>query len=282
MTDPEYFDVKIAGWWVWGLSMWIGGGWCSQSSQTRRMVNASRGLGIQSKEIREGHWRKRPMMKRGGVGVQRVSQRIDLNGSKGIHKTHHTRPNLQAGGDGVHAEDVAATQQRRPILARGQGVHRSIPCALEQKMGGLLQYFHALAERLRRVRVCCGDFERILGYSPTTAIGVTAVFLDPPYSSKADRDDDIYRTDDLDVAHRAAKWAIANGDNPLMRIALCGYEGEHDIPDTWSVVSWETQGGYANQSVAKGKKTRGQANKKRERIWFSPNCLNPSQSELSL
>jgi site-specific DNA-adenine methylase len=24
-TDPDYFDAKIAGWWVWGLCCWIGG-----------------------------------------------------------------------------------------------------------------------------------------------------------------------------------------------------------------------------------------------------------------
>ena len=27
--DPEFYDVKIAGWWVWGMSQWIGGGFCS-------------------------------------------------------------------------------------------------------------------------------------------------------------------------------------------------------------------------------------------------------------
>ncbi len=29
LTDPEYYDAKIAGWWVWGLNAWIGGGWCT-------------------------------------------------------------------------------------------------------------------------------------------------------------------------------------------------------------------------------------------------------------
>ena len=27
-NDPEYYDAKVAGWWVWGISIWIGGGWC--------------------------------------------------------------------------------------------------------------------------------------------------------------------------------------------------------------------------------------------------------------
>jgi len=29
-TEPDYYDAKIAGWWVWGLCQWIGSGWCEQ------------------------------------------------------------------------------------------------------------------------------------------------------------------------------------------------------------------------------------------------------------
>src|SRR5690606_15823004 len=29
LEDPDFFDAKIAGWWVWGACAWIGGGWCS-------------------------------------------------------------------------------------------------------------------------------------------------------------------------------------------------------------------------------------------------------------
>ena len=28
MADPDWFDVKAAGWWVWGACAWIGSGWC--------------------------------------------------------------------------------------------------------------------------------------------------------------------------------------------------------------------------------------------------------------
>lgn len=31
-TDPDYYDPKIAGWWVWGSSAWIGSGWCSDKA----------------------------------------------------------------------------------------------------------------------------------------------------------------------------------------------------------------------------------------------------------
>src|SRR4051812_36697157 len=36
LTHPEYFDAKIAGWWVWGICQWIGSGWCSQPTWTGR------------------------------------------------------------------------------------------------------------------------------------------------------------------------------------------------------------------------------------------------------
>ena len=29
LEDPDFYDAKIAGWWVWGACAWIGSGWCS-------------------------------------------------------------------------------------------------------------------------------------------------------------------------------------------------------------------------------------------------------------
>lgn len=28
MGNPDYYDARIAGWWVWGQSIWLGSGWC--------------------------------------------------------------------------------------------------------------------------------------------------------------------------------------------------------------------------------------------------------------
>jgi hypothetical protein len=69
------------------------------------------------------------------------------------------------------------------------------------------------------------------------------------------------------------EWAIENGDNPSLRIALCGYEGEHQMPDSWDCVAWKARGGYGSQGDG-----RGRENAARERIWFSPYCLKPQQS----
>jgi len=120
------------------------------------------------------------------------------------------------------------------------------------------------------VRTVCGDWKRVTSYSVMGFHGITAVFLDPPYSSDAGRDPNIYSVDDLDVARDVRDWAVENGDDPLLRIALCGYESEHDMPDSWSVFKWVAQGGFGNKSNKTGKK-----NKDRERIWFSPHCLDP-------
>jgi DNA adenine methylase len=213
MTDPDYYDSKIAGWWVWGLSQWIGGGWC---------------------QVRQG-----PHHSDDGVEVSR------------------RRPHISDSGMGVH-------RQRPHVGNSGMGVHHN-------GRDSLLDWFPALAERLRRVRVCCGDWSRIVGPSPTVKNGLTGVFLDPPYAVSAGRDADLYSVDDGSVSREVAKWAIENGDNPLLRIALCGYEGEHQMPDTWECVHWKTQGGYACQGNGNGRE-----NSARERIWFSPHCLRAS------
>jgi len=125
------------------------------------------------------------------------------------------------------------------------------------------------------VRVCSGDWARVLGPSPTTKLGVTAVFLDPPYGEDASRESDVYRCDSLSVATGVREWCIANGDNPLLRIALCGYEGEHEMPANWAVHVWKAHGGYGTQGEGSGRD-----NAKRERVWFSPHCLSTAQGSL--
>jgi site-specific DNA-adenine methylase len=213
-TDPDYFDAKIAGWWVWGQCIWIGSGWCA-------------GL------------RKRPHLGDAGTGVHRQLPHLG-NAGKGVHRQ---RPHLGDAGTG-------ATESARTSATR--------------------EYMRDLAERLRHTRVCCGDWSRVCGPTPTVKLGITGVLLDPPYADTADRTAALYTDDDLTVAHDVREWAIANGDHPDLRIALCGYEGEHEMPETWAVVEWKARGGYGSQG-------NGQArdNAAKERIWFSPHCLNP-------
>lgn len=151
------------------------------------------------------------------------------------------------------------------------GIHRKLPHLGNAGRGYVYDLFDTLRARLRRVRVACGDWSRVLGDSVTWRHGITAVFLDSPY---ADGASDLYADHDKTLSARVREWAIANGDNPKMRIALCGYEGEHQMPPTWREHAWKARGGYASQR-AEGTNE----NAKRERIWFSPHCLGGAGAE---
>lgn len=208
--DPDFFDIKIAGWWVWGKGSSYGGDFVK-----KKMGRKSKGKAPKF----------RPEASTSGKGIQRTS----------------------------------------------------LTC------GNFVQYLDDLSIRMRDVRIFCGEWDRILGYTQTTLQGITGVFLDPPYDVK-DRDAKIYGKQDstkkidsgFSLSGLVRKWCIENGSNPLFRIAIAGYDTEHVIPEDWETFHWKTSGGMGNTG-----KGQGIENKDRERIWFSPHCLRqPSLYEL--
>jgi DNA adenine methylase len=243
-ADPDYYDAKSAGWWVWFASCWIGGLPAIPETTPDGLTVYGQGGGP------DGVYERLPHLGNAGTGVARQ------------------RPHLGSGGqgNGVHGNvkrQLPATNIGG-VAAYGDGGPR-------REM--LITYFRQLAARLERVRVICGDWTRVLGPSVTYKHGMTAVFLDPPYSH-AERDSKLY-SHDSDVAADVRQWAIENGDNPQLRIALCGYDTEHGdaMPDTWSVWRWKAAGGYGSQGNG-----RGRANAGREAVWFNPACINPLES----
>lgn len=298
-SDPEFHDARRAGWWVWGQCLWIGSGWCAKPEWTSRGHAGGKARGIHRKmpsvgSVGRGVHRsavkevaqKRPALTGhgGGNGVHKPSlgaKRPVLaysEGGRGIHRLSHQVPRL-TGTQGVHCKelsqqvpDLEAKYGKRPALGSAggnNGVHR----VGIHRSGGLHAYMQALSDRLRRVRVCCGDFERVLGPAVTTCIGLTCVFLDPPYPEE-DRAI-CYNHDGEGVWWRAYEWAIANGEDPLLRIALCGYEHPDAVfPAGWTVEEWKASGGYGARTE------RGQANARRERVWYSPGCLPAGQATL--
>lgn len=230
LNDPHAYDAKAAGWWVWGISQWIGGEWCV-SRDNRRPHTSIAGMGVH---------RKRPHLM-SEKGTHRCMP--EVHSARGVHRVHlHRLPHISNAGTGVHRSSVTSSQ-------------------------ALKDYMYQLAARLRRVRVVCGDWSRVTGPSVTYKIGLTGVFLDPPYSH-IERNSKLY-SEDQNIAAQAAAWAIANGNNPLMRIVFCGYDTEHTFPETWTKIHWKANGGYGNQSTK-----RGRENAKRETVWFSPHCLD--------
>lgn len=246
-TEPDFFDPKRAGWWVWGISQWIGGGWCTPPKEGAAGTYGGR---------------KKPLI--GGTKGTGVHKRSTWRRSFSRHDPDAVAISVRA-PVGIHKRGVATPTRQLPCIsgdsgASGRGIHAS------GATWTVYEWMKALSERLRRVRVCCGDWRRVLGPSPTTCIGVTAVLLDPPYSAASGRTADLYAEDNFEISHDVREWAVANGDNPKLRIALCGYEDEHEMPERWQCVPWEAAGGYGSK-----------ANAKRERIWFSPHCLTVRQ-----
>lgn len=187
------------------------------------------------------------------------------------------------GGEWLRDAGQGVNRQLPHLGNAGQGVNRKLPHLGDAGKGvrarhreHLVSYFGALADRLRYVRVACGDWSRVLTPSITFRHGTTGVVLDPPYGEgEVDYSAGGNRCDGIAGAVR--DWAIANGSNPLLRIALCGYDGQHDMPDDWAVGEWTAAGGYS--STAAGD-TQGKENRHRERVWFSPACIRPAQEAL--
>lgn len=313
-TDPDYFDPKFAGWWVWGQCCWIGGGWCDEtgrrndgSSQQRRPLLGQMRHGITSlgeqlpdlsgdggafgRGVVASGQRKRPRLaqwnQRGTGVVGEPSAKLPLLNSH------------DGNGTGVHA-----LPSKRPMTVLGNssylpGVHGEIPetersGACADRRAWLIDWMLRLQDRLRLVRVCHGHWSRVCDSNTTMVrLGMTGVFLDPPYardlvrlrqwidhllgngekpaigSGGTSRSGGLYSTDSMqDVDHLVADvhvWCRRWGEIPGVRIALCGYAGEHEDLEQlgWSCEMWKAHGGYANRN-------KSNANKHRERIWFSP------------
>ncbi len=261
-ADPMYFDARIAGWWVWGASAWIGSGWCEEGSEPnpRRLPsiggmvpegetrNSGGGRGIHGAKMRAPSQRLPDL----AGGTQWGTDEANARAGRGVHSA-------RARGPGRQLPDLIGDGSGTQI---GHGIHGK---AIRTRLHDL---FAALSGRLRYVRVACGDFERILTDAVTHRHGLTGVFLDPPYAGF----EGVYGGSEA-VSIRAFRWAREAGKRPDMRIALCGYEGEHDalVTDGWESVAWKAKGGYANAGSKENK------NRHRERILFSPACLRPGR-----
>lgn len=204
LEDPDYFDARIAAWWVWGASAWIGSGWCEE-------------------------------------GAVQHMKRPHLIGSGDVAHPNH--------GKGIHAAGMRAREPSRQMPAvstAGMGINAA------DKRTALYDVFARLSARLRYTRVACGDWSRICTPAVTYRHGLTAVFLDPPYEGHGH----LYGAEE-GVSAKVRAWALEMGQRTDMRIALCGYEGEHDMPATWECVSWKSEGRV--RQPARGRRQRERA-----------------------
>jgi DNA adenine methylase len=207
ITDDNFFDSKIAGYWIWLACVWIGGGMTTQTK---------------NETVR------RPHLTNAGVGVHTIGKIPHIgNAGRGVQEPYNT--NIYA-------------------------------------------WFRELSERLRYVRVVCGDWKQVCGGKWQDNLGNVGIFFDPPYSD-TDRGS-LYHHEDFNVAKEVAEWCVERGKIPTYRIVVCGYDSEHSILDEagWKRERWKTTGGYGNITQDAENLSRGQDNRKREIIWYSPHC----------
>lgn len=70
---------------------------------------------------------------------------------------------------------------------------------------------------------------------------------------------------DENITRAVQEWAIRNGENELLRIAICGYDPlPLAMPAGWRALRWSARKGYAQGENAE--------NRHREIVWFSPHC----------
>jgi site-specific DNA-adenine methylase len=137
-----------------------------------------------------------------------------------------------------------------------RGFHRTL--AGDARTVSFMHCFRKLQVRMRDVIVACGHWERVV---TPAFLGERdcAIFLDPPYSVGFG----LYgRYGDGQIARRVRDWAAEWGKHSKLKIALCGYDGDHNMPAGWSCYRWDAGRGFSKDPNAG----------KRERIWFSPAC----------
>ena len=200
-----------------------------------------------------------------GGGLTRINARPHLGAGMGVHKIGQI-PHIGTTGMGVHR-----IGQIPHIGHAGKGVCKG-------RNINIYKWFNQLSERLRYVRVVCGDWTRVCGGNWQNSMGDVGIFFDPPYG--IENRTDVYSKDSHDVAHKVREWCIERGAISTYRIVLCGYE-EHEelLKYGWTSQKWKARGGYANISV---NHTQGKENSHREVIYFSPFCSRERERVLNL
>lgn len=246
MGDPVYCNPQVAGWWLWGISCWIGSGWAS-------------GAGAWTADDTGRIFKQARAQRQPGVAVQ--------------------LPHLGNDGQGVNRP-----QLREPGVDVDSDFHPMTMPELRRWFGWLsarLRHVRIINGDWRRA-VTSGASQTL----PVRTGGHAGIFLDPPYANTADRSDGLYAIDSLTVAHDVRQWCLEHGDNPRLRVVLAGFDGEHgsDLTDAgWTEVEWFKAGfltgGMGNIGLDGGHQQA------RERLWMSPHCLvgaEPTDVQLDL
>ena len=288
VADPDDYDAKIAGWWVWGQSSWIGHGWCDNHGQYDRQlhINTGGGFGVQQQREDLHVEDKRPKVPDGGgSGVSAQRDKIPSMGTKaggkGVQQQRDQIPRCttEPGGQGVSQQRVAV-HDKIPYMAAVSSGGKGVSAQRDLHGDGILDgsrlrpWFRAIAERLARVIILNRGWEwaltdSVLQQTPSSPKPQVGVFLDPPYRTQrkdgGKRSTGLYQGDNAAASDAVAAatyaWALEHGDK--YRVAYCMHEGDFPIPSGWTA---ETMGFSGHRDPAKKEKAVDQ-------VIFSPCCV---------
>ena len=259
-ADCHYYDAKIAGYWCWGVSNWIGTpGYAEYEKVDRSKPHTSTSKGGRGVQVRKFSDKKpRVLQRRWGGGIQT---------SRFLDKVPHV------GGQGTQTSRFKDKVPSVHYTPSGRGVHVN---KLVMDSGSTTPALHAitvmmfrLSERLSRITFFCRDWT---SFTSPTVLGQsrdkqcdTALFLDPPYLTK-DRSS-IYQSDlhnqSDSVSDDCYEWAVENGEK--FKIAFCATDGDYPLPSGWT-------------AERKSLVMRAETNQKNDIVMFSPKCETPNRN----
>lgn len=236
-SEPGYYDVKAAGWWVWGMACYIGTGWCDLSDSTRNKIpdlNCFRGVLSD--------------------GVSNQVPELGARANKGVNGAGFviSIPSLHA-----YMEKLSLRLRRVRVV---NGDWKQVLGATATYKSGLTGIFldppYSNVVRDRNLYAVDDHKDQV----PTSQL-VREWCLEHIVDQNAKSGK---------VHYEGARYL-----HPKLRIALCGYVGEgHEVLEDlgWEKVEWTTQGGMGNQ-----RKNGKNENNRKEVIYFSPHCLKPGR-----
>ena len=302
--DPNYYDAQAAGWWVWGISLWIGPGWCHTSvkewSLSPKIQAHSGGQGVAAQRTGRPHMHNSSATG-SGVSVQKQFKKRpymnDKGGGHGVNAKRDTMPHASdqipvvqthLGARGVSAQLISRDQvPRTGDQYRGQKVSAQIPMvpssggaslvsAHSKTRTDLIEWFDRLSIRLKGVIVLNRGWESavtptVLMQTPSGPKPPVGIFLDPPYMTE--ERSKIYGSDMIAgesnrVAKESYEWALEHGGR--YRVAYCCHEGDFPVPEGWTFET-NTFGGI--------KDVKRFADR-RDLVMFSPACIPTKQQML--
>jgi len=206
LADPEWFDARAAGWWIWGACCWIGSGWCSGNGPWRIEDGDLRKVG----DAGRGIHRKLPHLGNAGRGIHRQLPHLG-NAGRGIHRQLPHLGDAGRGGPVGEWFDRLSVRLRRVRITAGDWSRVVTGSTAGDRIGTCGVYLDPPYPE---------GWDTGAAYAGQSAEGA-------------------------EVCRDVWTWAVEDGVPRGLRIVISGYEGTWTPPAGWTTRRWVARKGYA-------------------------------------